>query len=91
MNNFSEGQKVICISEDFPIIKKYSPNGIQANKTSKPGEILVIDEILGDFLRFDIYDTNNSFNWWHHTRFAPIDESEIEEQVNELIQELILK
>lgn len=81
MNPFSEGQKVVCISDHFPHLPQYG--GTPENTADKPkkGEILVIDEILGDFLRFDKYDTEQSFNWWMHNRFAPLtDESE---QLNE--------
>jgi len=69
---FSEGQKVICISEDFPLIKKYGGTGKEAQATPKKDEVLVIDEILGEFLRFDIYDTEESNNWWKDDRFMPI-------------------
>lgn len=46
-----EGQKVICISEDFPWIKKYGGSGEQAKEHPKLGEMLCVDEILGEFLR----------------------------------------
>lgn len=72
INNFSEGEEIVCISDDFPAIKKY---GTATEAKIKPsiGERLIVDEILGDFLRFDRYDTETSFNWWHFSRFAPID------------------
>lgn len=73
-----EGQKVACISENFPVIKKYGGVGKESNNTPKQNEVLVIDEILGDFLRFDKYDTNESFNWWKADRFVPFDEIELE-------------
>jgi hypothetical protein len=77
MERFYEGQKVVCISEDFPQIrttnKDKSELGQQAIQHPKKGETLVIDEMLGVFLRFDKYDTD-SFNWWHNSRFKPLDE-----------------
>jgi len=76
-HGFQEGQKVVCISQDFPVIKEYGGTGEEAKDTPKKDEVLVIDEILGDFLRFDKYDTNESFNWWKADRFAPIDETEL--------------
>lgn len=76
-HGFQEGQKVVCILQDFPVIKKYGGTGKEADNTPKKNEILVIDEILGEFLRFDKYDTNESFNWWKADRFAPIDETEL--------------
>jgi len=48
---------------------------------------LVIDEILGEFLRFDKYDTEESYNWWKSDRFAPITEEEI--VMEELISEAL--
>ena len=83
-NVFREGQKVVCISENFPVIKEYGGTGKDAEFTPKKDEELVIDEILGDFLRFDKYDTNESYNWWKHDRFAPIKELKTESKVNEL-------
>ena len=82
---FNEGQKVVCISEHFPLIDKYGGTGKQAVNTPKKGEVLVIDEILGCFLRFDKYDTQESFNWWKDDRFAPISEEKmfIEESILE--------
>jgi hypothetical protein len=74
---FYEGQKVVCVSQDFPLIKKYGGTGKEAQSTPKKNEILIINEILGDFLRFDKYDTEDSNNWWFYNHFAPIDETEI--------------
>ena len=75
-NRFEEGQKVICISNNFPHIKKYGGSE-GATTTPKKGEILVIDEVLGDFLRFDKYDTYESYNWWMFNRFSLIDDMEL--------------
>ena len=75
-NNFKEGQKVVCVSEKFPLIKEYGGNGKEPIKTPKIDEILTINEILGDFLRFDKYDTDESFNWWKYDRFRDIKEYE---------------
>jgi len=80
MSNFYEGQKVVCISESFPVFKTTEEDkskiGQQAPMHPVKGETLVIDEMLGDFLRFDKYDTD-AFNWWHSSRFRPLDEFEI--------------
>lgn len=75
-NKFNEGQKVMCVSNDFPLIKKYGGNGKEPLKTPKKDEILIIDEILGDFLRFEKYDSNESINWWKFDRFRDITELE---------------
>jgi len=75
-NPFSEGDKVICVSEDFPWLPQHGGIG-PAKVHPVKNEILIVDEILGDFLRFDKYDTINSFNWWHHTRFQGVSESDL--------------
>ena len=91
--NFQEGQKVVCISESFPVIATTETDksiiGIQAPSHPVKGETLVIDEILGDFLRFNKYD-GVSFNWWHSSRFRPLEhfpivESEVAESLTPLI------
>jgi hypothetical protein len=86
MNPFSVGQKVVCISENFPIEittdEDKSRLGEQAYAHPVIGEQLIIDEILGGFIRFDKFDSDNplhpnyGFNWWHYTRFSPIKKME---------------
>lgn len=65
MNPFIEGQKVVCIG------------GIPKYPTPKKGEVNIIDEMLGDYLRFEKYD-GETVNWWHHTSFKPVSEVEQE-------------
>lgn len=90
MSRFYEGQKVVCISENFPVEATTETDkskiGNQAPIHPIKGETLVIDEMLGDFLRFDKYDTD-AFNWWHSTGFRPIDEIEITTSKREIIYE----
>lgn len=100
MSNFYEGQKVVCISEDFPICRTTNIDksriGVQAPTGFHPvkGETLIIDEMLGDFLRFDKYDFSDpnhpyyGFNWWHSSRFRPLEEIGITSNVEEL-QEVV--
>lgn len=73
-NPFHEGQKVICISNHFPIIRKYSTDKNLSETSNKPqkGDIFIIDEILGEFLRFDCKDDEDSCNWWYHGKFMPV-------------------
>lgn len=73
---FYEGQEVVCIDDDFPMIrttnKDKSELGQKAVFHPKKYEELVIDEILGPFLRFNKYDSDEfGFQWWHHSAFAP--------------------
>jgi hypothetical protein len=64
-------------------LKDKSDIGKQAPIHPQKGETLITDEILGDFLRFRKYDTD-AFNWWHISRFRPIDEIEIKSENYEL-------
>ena len=90
MNKFEEQQQVRCISDDFPHQKQHGGTEGEATHKPKVGEVLIIDEILGEYLRFDHYDTPETHQWWHHTRFEPIGEKE--KAIREALQkpELIL-
>lgn len=80
MSNFYEGQKVVCINDNFPCKSTTETDksivGTHPKVHPEIGETLVIDEILGDWLRFNKYDTD-AYNWWHNSRFKPIDDIEI--------------
>jgi len=84
MNSFFEGQIVICISEQFPVHTTTETDksiiGKQAKIHPKKGEVLVVNEILGDFLRFDIYD-KETLNWWHSSNFYP--QNDLSQKINE--------
>ena len=94
MNPFVEKQRVLCIKDNFPVVRTTNEDkriiGTRARKHPKVGEILIIDEILGEFLRFNEYDQNDpnapdySVNWWHYGHFAPVDE--FEKEFNELLE-----
>lgn len=88
MCNFKVGQKVVCVDSNFPFIPEYGGFDSAIKKPIK-NEVLKIDEILGDFLRFNKYDTIDSFNWWHSSRFRPLDH-QFAEDVIEYITELEL-
>lgn len=80
----NKGDKVVCINHHFPHIKEYGGTEIK-QITPKKGDVLVIDEVLGEFLRFDLFDTEESFNWWHKSRFRKIDEAEESENESDKI------
>jgi len=71
-NPFTEGEKVVCISNDFPIMKQYGGTENAAPSQPKINEVLVVDEILGDYLNFNKYDSEESYNWWHYSRFKKL-------------------
>lgn len=75
-NPFIEGDEVICISDNFPYIEKYGGNG---GATSKPklNEILIVDEVLGQFIRFNKYDSDTTINWWKYDRFKKLTTEEM--------------
>lgn len=85
---FNQGDRVICINdknftivitteEDKSIIGKY------ATSYPKEGDILTVDEVLGEFIRFDKCD-NQSFNWFHEKYFTLLPYS------NKAVQDKIL-
>lgn len=83
-NPFSVGQSVVCINDHFPLIMTTADKervGTMPSVHPKLNESLVIDEILGEYLRFDQYDCDDvnhpdyGLNWWKHTHFAAIQES----------------
>lgn len=72
---FYVGQEVVCINDSFPKIRTTNEDkstlGQKAEFHPKKNEELVIDEILGPFLRFDKYDSDTiGFQWWHHSAFV---------------------
>lgn len=89
-NPFSEGQEVMCISEDFPCIiatgEDKSGMGAIPPHHPKKWEKLCIDEILGEYLRFEKYDIPTSYNWWKHTRFKAIEEMTEEDVVEKNVE-----
>lgn len=84
-NPFYVGQSVVCINDHFPIVATTADKarvGLLPHVHPKLKELLVIDEILGEYLRFDqydCYDVNHpeyGWRWWKHTNFSAIQESE---------------
>jgi len=74
-NPFYIGQKVVCISDKFPYMPEYG--GESEYKFSKPkrDEILIIEDILGDFLTFKEYNNQTGegdTNWFMYDRFASL-------------------
>lgn len=72
---FYEGQEVVCINDSFPMVRTTNEDksniGQPAEFHPQKNEELIIDEILGPFLRFDKYDSDEfGFQWWHHSAFV---------------------
>ena len=95
-NPFSVGQKVVCVSDFFHrlITTKEDKSNIGGLPISHPlkGVVYTIDEILGEYLRFDPlddWDTNSpdyGWRWWKHTCFAPIDEADVYHPEHALVE-----
>ena len=82
-NDFEKGESVICINDHFPYIPKFGGNGDIVEKP-KVGEILTIDEVLGDFLMFEKYNTETSTNWFFYNRFLRYDKQCHKEHIEQL-------
>lgn len=78
-NPFAQGDLVVCINDNFPWIPEYGGVADQAIAKPREHEQLTVSEVLGDFVRFDQYDTPESYNWWKHDRFVPVKQGNIVE------------
>jgi len=96
-NPFSAGQSVVCVQDVFPLVittGDKSRIGTLPPVCPKKGEVYVIDEILGEFLRFaplDEYDTSHpdyGWRWWKHTGFRALTLHETEEAFFSIGQKL---
>jgi len=88
-NPFRVNQEVICINANFPCVITTEEDKSCIGKIPpthpKKWEQLSIDEILGEYLRFGKYD-NESFMWWMHTHFKPLDEMTEEDVVQKNLE-----
>lgn len=78
-NPFRTGQYAQCINDNFPVVETTgdkSQIGTHPLTHPKKGEICCVDEILGEFLRFDEYDCNDEtsidygYKWWKRIRYC---------------------
>ena len=89
MKNMQEGKIVICVSDDFTPVWETGDNKQELIRKPTTGEVLTIYEIQGDFLRFKKYDKYNCCNWWHYSKFAPIDQKVINDEIANLKEVLM--
>lgn len=88
MDKFYKGQKVVCVNDNFPVqaTTELDKSVVGTRPELHPviGETLIIDEMMGDeWLRFGKYD-GITWNWWHCTRFKPLDDFEITSSNSEI-------
>lgn len=99
-NPFKVNQYVLCINDDFPVMATTDNDksiiGTHPLRHPSKGEICCVDELLGEYLRFDEYDDNDEnspdygWKWWKHTRFKAVTKQEVEnhyEQVGKNVKE----
>lgn len=91
MNKFKVGDKVICVSDNFPYVKSINSDKPVLIRKPELGDVLIVAEIHTDYLRFQQYDTPIACNWWIYANFGKY--KKIKKQikalmntVNELIQ-----
>ncbi len=82
-DGYRVGAMVVCVSTNFPVVKKFSSTNVGAKECPKLHEHLMIDEILGDYLRFDKYDEHGMCNWWKYDRFIPLSSEQLAENKKE--------
>lgn len=87
-NPFEIGNYALCINENFPVVETTgdkSQIGKQPLSHPKYGEICCVDEVLGEYFRFDEHDCDDPNNpdygwkWWKHTHFKILTQEEVEE------------
>lgn len=92
-NSFYVDQCVVCINDNFPMVittGDKSRIGTHADACPKIGEVLSIDEILGEFIRFDKYDCHDEthpdygWRWFKHTHFRAATENETEDYFQQI-------
>lgn len=86
-HTFYVGQDVVCINDAFPLLTTTLEDkqnvGKQAEWHPMLNEKLTIDEMLGDFLRFQKYDIGDHCQWWHKSRFIAYAEKRLIEVIEE--------
>lgn len=90
MNPFYEGQTVVCINDSF-----IQGNGRESSNHPHRNEVLVVDEVMGEFVRFEKYDIGTDeklWQYWEHKNFAPVEDDLndniwMNEQIKELVEE----
>ena len=95
-NPFKVGQYAQCINDRFPEIittnEDKSHLGEQPKNYPKLGKFYCVDEVLGEFIRFDEFDCHDEdsshfgWSWWFHTHFKPLTDEEFEEEYNKVMQ-----
>lgn len=93
-NPFKVGQYAKCINDNFPEIittnEDKSNLGKQPSKYPKLGKYYVVDEILGEFIRFDEFDCSDEnsidygYKWWFHTHFQALTDEEFENEYKKI-------
>lgn len=77
LSKFTEGQKVICINDAWPLVRTTEDDkrkvGTQATNHPSVDEVLIVAEVLGEFIRFNEYHSD-AVMWWHQNKFAPVDD-----------------
>lgn len=95
-NPFKVGQYAKCINDNFPAVITTDEDKSQLGKQPKnhpiKGKFYVVDEVLGEFIRFDEFDCHEQnsldfgWKWWKHTHFKPLTDSEFEKEYNNVMQ-----
>ena len=96
-NPFKTGEYALCINENFPVVATTDEDksiiGKQPTRHPKKGEICCVDEILGEYLRFDEYDDHDEsspdygWKWWKHTHFKKMTMQEVEDHYEQIGKE----
>lgn len=73
-NPFSAGNTVVCVKDCPAVVHRSTDPALVGTVTERrplKGAVLVVSETLGEYLRFEEFDTD-SFEWWFHSYFRPL-------------------
>ena len=75
----NKGTLVICINENFPCIISNDKNDIGKISEFQPwlGGIFEVDDVLGDFINIEMFNTQEEIKWWILNHFRKLNGDEV--------------
>lgn len=80
---FKAGDNVKCINDNFPYQHQHGGDPSLCKDQPKLNELLEVEDVLGEYLMFEKYNSPISNNFWHESRFEKA--KSIKEQTNEML------
>lgn len=73
------GTLVICINENFPCVISQDKNEIGKSSDFQPhlNGIYEIEDVLGEFITFEMFNYKDEIKWWVSTHFRKLTGDEV--------------